>query len=56
LIEKYLTKNGITALLQSPYSPDPFTVNYYLFPHVKDHMEGCRFQSVVEVKDAMKAE
>ena len=29
----------------APYSPDLAPSNFYLFPKLKSHLQGCRFES-----------
>ncbi len=46
-----LNKTGIKLLEQPPYSPDLATVDFFLFPHLKQVLHGVHFWNVEELKD-----
>ena len=45
----YLTKIGIKAVPQPPYSPDPAPCDFWLFPKLR----GCRYETIGEIKEAV---
>jgi hypothetical protein len=49
--QKFLTKNGITQLLHSPYSPDLAPYDFFLFPRINKVLKQKRFADVEEVKE-----
>jgi hypothetical protein len=49
-VQQFLTKNGMTQLLQPPYSPDLAPCEFFLFPLMKKVLKGKRFADVEEVK------
>ena len=49
LVTDYLTKMGIKALPQSPYSPDLAPCDFCLFPKLR----GCRYETIEEIKEAV---
>ena len=49
LVTGYLTKMGIMAVLQPPYSPDLAPCDFWLFPKLR----GCRYETTEEMKEAV---
>ena len=50
-VRQFLTKNGITAASQLPYSPDLAPGDFFLFPRLKRGLKGKLFQNVEEVRE-----
>ena len=50
LVTDYLTKMGIKAVPQSPYSPDLAPCDFWLFPNLR----GCRYETIEEMKEAVR--
>ena len=48
LVTDYLTKMGIKAVSQPPYSPDLAPCDFWLFPKLR----GCRYETI-EMKEAV---
>ena len=46
LVTDYLTKMGINAVPQPPYSPDLAPCDFWLFPELR----GCRYETIEEMK------
>ena len=42
---------GINTVPHSPYSPDLGTRDFCLFPKLKEKLRGCRYETIVEMKD-----
>ena len=49
LVTVYLTKMGIKAVPQPPYSPDLGPCDFWLFPKLR----GCRYETIEEMKEAV---
>ena len=49
----YLTKMGIKTVPQPPYSPDLAPCDFWLFPKLKENLRGCRYETIVEMKEAV---
>ena len=45
LIQTFLSKRNIPVDHQAPYSPDMAPCDFWLFPHLKMHLKGTRFES-----------
>lgn len=54
-VTEYLKEQRITALPHPPYSPDLAPCDFFLFPRIKKELGGKRFESVEELKRAVKA-
>ena len=50
LVTDYLTKMGINAVPQPPYSPDLAPCDFWLFPKLR----GCHYETIEEMKVAEK--
>ncbi|XP_026828642.1 uncharacterized protein LOC105286551 [Ooceraea biroi] len=50
LIANFLQKYSITVLPQAPYSPDLAPCDFFLFPKIKTHLKGQRFDTPEEIK------
>ena len=48
--KRFHTKNGMTLLSHTPYSPDLAPCDFFLFPKMKKELKGQRFEDVEEVK------
>ena len=44
---------GIKIFPQPPYSPDFAPCNVCFFPILKEKLRGCRYETIVEMKEAM---
>jgi transposase len=49
LVKNFLAKNIVTTLEHPPYSPDPATADFYLFPRMKSALKGQRFCYVTDI-------
>ena len=49
----FLMALSIEPLLHPPYSPDLAICNFFLFPTVKDHLRGRKFESREELGNAI---
>ena len=49
LVTDYLTKMGIKAVPQPPYSPDLAPCDFWLFPKLR----GCRYETIEEMGEAV---
>jgi hypothetical protein len=49
LVQEELAKQQGTVLPHCPYSPDPTSCNFILFPCLKEELRGHRFQSAEEI-------
>ena len=45
IVVELLGKQNIQLIPHPPYSPDLVPFNLWLFPHVKDHLRGKRYDS-----------
>ena len=48
-VQQFLTKNGMTALSNPPYSPDLIPSDFFKFPWMKKVLKGKRFADAEEV-------
>ena len=48
-----LVKHHITQVTQAPYSPDLAPCDFWLFPELKSHLKGKRFQTLNEIQENM---
>ena len=53
LVTDYLTKMGIKAVPQPPYSPDLAPCDFWLFPKLEENLRGCRYETIEEMKEAV---
>ena len=53
LMQRFLAKYQITQVIQSPYSPDLVPCDFWLFPRLKSHLKGKRFQTIDEIQENM---
>ena len=53
LVTDYLTKMGIKAVPQPPYSPDLAPCDFCLFPKLNDKLRGCRYETIEEMQEAV---
>jgi hypothetical protein len=49
-VKKFLANKIITVLEHPPYSPDPTSCDFYLFPNIKSVLKGTHFVLVESVK------
>jgi hypothetical protein len=47
---------NVTTLYHSPYSPDLFPPDYFLFPKLKMKLKGLQFVDVTEIQEAVTDE
>ncbi|KAJ4434048.1 hypothetical protein ANN_16367 [Periplaneta americana] len=52
---KAICKHNITALDHPPYSPDLSPPDYFLFPRLKSHLKGRRFNAEEVIANATRA-
>ncbi|GFX91260.1 mariner Mos1 transposase [Trichonephila clavipes] len=52
LVKEFLAKTRINVISYPPYSPDLTPFDFYQFPSMKKHLQGCLFQSSDDVKGA----
>ena len=45
---------GIKTIAQPPYSPDLAPCDFCLFPKLKEKHRGCRYETIEEMKKAVK--
>ncbi|BFZ13202.1 hypothetical protein BsWGS_16241 [Bradybaena similaris] len=50
-LNQFLAKHNIPQVRQPPYSPDLAPCDFFLFPKIKSHLKGRRFQDVGEIKE-----
>ncbi|BFZ21096.1 hypothetical protein BsWGS_24135 [Bradybaena similaris] len=50
-LNQFLAKHKIPQVRQPPYSPDLAPCDFFLFPKIKSHLKGRRFQDVGEIKE-----
>jgi transposase/AraC-like DNA-binding protein len=50
LVQQFLAKHNIPQVQQPPYSPDLAPCDFFLFPKIKSHLKGRRFQDVEEIQ------
>ncbi len=53
LIRQFLAKKNVTMLHHPPYSPDLVLADYFLFPCLKIHLKGHRFDNVSAIQKAV---
>ena len=53
LVTDYLTKMGIKTVPHLPYSPNLAPCDFCLFPKLMEKIKGCRFGTIVEMKEAV---
>ena len=51
LLQSVLAKHLITQMTQPRYSSDLVPCNFWLFPKLKSHLKGKRFQTVNEIQE-----
>ena len=54
LVTDYLTKMGIKTVPHRPYSPDLAPCDFGLFPKLKEKHRGSRYETIVEMKEAVR--
>ncbi|KAJ4436239.1 hypothetical protein ANN_18869 [Periplaneta americana] len=55
IVKNFLARHNITALDHSPYSPDLSPPDYFLFPRLKSHLKGRRFNAEEVIANATRA-
>jgi hypothetical protein len=50
LVREFLTKNNVTTVPHSAFSPDLVPCAFYMFPKMKLPLEGRRFVSIEEIQ------
>ena len=45
---------GIKTVPHPPYSPDLCPSEFWLFPKLKKRFRGCRYETIEEMKEAVK--
>ena len=53
LVTDYLTKMGIKTVRHPPNSPDLAPCDFWLFPKLKKNLDGCRYETIEEMKEAV---
>ena len=49
-VQQVLARNVTAQLQQPPYSPDPASYDFFLFPRLKKVLKGHRFESMEDIK------
>ena len=49
----FFVKHYVTQVTQPPYRPDLAPCNFWLFPKLKSHLKGKRFQTMDEIQENM---
>ena len=49
-VQQFLARNVTAQLQQPPYSPDPASYDFFLFPRLKKVLKGHRFESMEDIK------
>ena len=49
-VNEFFTKRGFLVVPQSPYSPDLSQCDFFLFPKLKFHLQGCHFGTVDNIQ------
>jgi len=49
LVKDFLTKNDVTTLEHTPYSPDLAPADFYLFPELKSALKGQNFCDATDI-------
>ncbi|KAJ4428902.1 hypothetical protein ANN_25896 [Periplaneta americana] len=55
IVKNFLARHNITALDHPPYSPDLSPPDYFLFPRLKSHLKGQRFNAEEVIANATRA-
>ncbi|KAJ4426278.1 hypothetical protein ANN_27090 [Periplaneta americana] len=55
IVKNFLARHNITALDHPPYSPDLSPPDYFLFPRLKSHPKGRRFNAEEVIANATRA-
>ncbi|KAJ4446075.1 hypothetical protein ANN_12767 [Periplaneta americana] len=55
IVKNFLARHNITALDHPPYSPDLSPPDYFLFPRLKSHLKGRRFNAEEVIANATRA-
>ncbi|KAJ4441895.1 hypothetical protein ANN_11755 [Periplaneta americana] len=55
IVKNFLARHNITALDHPPYSPDLSPPDYFLFPRLKSHLKGRRFNAEEVIVNATRA-
>lgn len=50
VVSQFLAKKQVTTIVHPPHSPDLASADFYLFPKLKFHMKGTRYQSVSNIQ------
>ena len=45
---------GMKTVPQPPYSPDVAPCDFCLFPKLKEKLRGCSYETIEEMKEAVK--
>ena len=45
---------GIKIVHHPPYSPDLGPCDFWLFPKLKEKFRGCRYETIEEMKEAVR--
>ena len=53
LVTDYLTKMGIKIVCHPPYSPDLASLDFWLFPKLKETLRGYCYETIEEMKEAV---
>ena len=56
IVKKFLANSNVAVFHHPPYSPDLAPADYVLFPKLKFSLKGRHFQTVEEIKCAVKRE
>ena len=49
-VNEFLAKKGTSVVPQPPYSPDLSPCDFFLFPKLKFHLNGCHFGTVDNIQ------
>jgi transposase len=49
-VGEFLTENKITTMEHAPYSPDVAPWDLFLFPKIKIHLKGRRFEDLADIQ------
>ncbi|KAJ4427413.1 hypothetical protein ANN_25035 [Periplaneta americana] len=55
IVKNFLARHNITALDHPPYTPDLSPPDYFLFPRLKSHLKGRRFNAEEVIANATRA-
>ena len=53
LVSDYLSKMGVKTVPHPPYRPDLASCDFWLFAKLKEKLRGCRYETIVEMKEAI---